>query len=494
MYAFCFRKQVTTLSLLLPIIVGGCVSCAWSAQENSVETLRQTGRTFARIARQTAGAVVGVQAEQTVEAGQSWQVPQWPNDEFGENFFDWFFRQTPPNGGSDQQPQLRQLAQGSGFIIGADGYIITNYHVVGNAASIAVQLSDDQTAPAKVIGSDPETDIALIKIEQSNLPVLELADSDKVEVGEWVLAVGNPFGLSHSVTAGIVSAKSRTGVGIAAYEDFLQTDAAINPGNSGGPLVNLDGKVIGVNTAIISRTGGNLGIGLAIPSNMIKYIYDQLLKEGQVTRGYLGVSIQNLTPSLAKSFGVEGTQGVLIPNVTAGSAADKAGIQKGDIILSIDGEKVSDADVLRNKVALYKPGTTVQVELLHDGQKKEVSLEVGKRPTDLSASQDQKSRESDVSRNLGLVVQNLSDELAGRLGYEGQTGVIIAQVQPGSLAAQSGLQAGMLITEVNRKPVSSTREFAKAVNDARDEDTLLLLVSTGQVSQYISIDLTKQTP
>lgn len=471
-----------------------CVACltafVFSAEENSVETLRQTGRTFARIARQTAGAVVGVQAEHTVEAGEQWAVPEWPFDS-GENFFDWFFRQAPDNG-SPQPRQRSQLAQGSGFIINAEGYIITNVHLVGNAQSITVQLTDVDTYPAKVIGIDPETDIALIKIDAPDLKALELADSDQVEVGEWVLAVGNPFGLSHSVTAGIVSAKSRTGVGIAAYEDFLQTDAAINPGNSGGPLVNLEGKVIGVNTAIISRTGGNLGIGLAIPSNMVKYIYDQLLKEGQVVRGYLGVSIQDLTPSLARSFGAEGTRGVLIPSVTEGSAADNAGVQKGDIITAIEGQEVTSADELRNRVALYKPGANVKIEVLRDGQRRTLDVEIGKRPSELAAARERQTPESDVGRNLGLVVRNITEEMAARLDLQGQQGVIITQVEPGSLAAQAGLQPGMLITEVNRKPVSNTRQFARAVNEAKQEDSILLLVSTGQVSQYVSIQRRKE--
>ncbi|MCE5186783.1 MAG: DegQ family serine endoprotease [Planctomycetaceae bacterium] len=474
-------------NLLIALFV---LSPLFAQDENSVETLRKTGRAFASIAQRTEGAVVGIQSELKMEAGAQ-AVPQWPFQNPGDNLFDWFFRQTPPDDNTPQQPDRYQLAQGSGFIINPDGYIITNVHVVNNAESITVQLTDDQTMDASVIGIDPETDIALIKIDAKNLPTLELADSDKVEVGEWVLAVGNPFGLSHSVTAGIVSAKGRTGVGIAAYEDFLQTDAAINPGNSGGPLVNLDAQVIGMNTAIISRSGGNLGIGLAIPSNMVKYIYDQLLKEGEVVRGYLGVSIQNLTPSLAKSFGVDPkTKGVLIPDVTEGSAAQKAGIQKGDIIVSIEGRKVASADELRNKVALYKPGTNVKLEVLRNGQEKTVTVAVGKRPSNLAAARGRQTEEEPgLSRNLGLAVQNLSPEMAQQLDYQGPSAVMITQVQPGSLAAQAGLEPGMLITEVDRTPVKNTREFIRALDKAKGADSILLLVSTGQASQYVTISL-----
>jgi len=485
------RPTAVALSLWITVLLWILTPAASGAQGNSVETLRQTGRTFARIAEQTAGAVVGIQAEQTVDTPQG-LTPEWPYEDFGDNFFDWFFRQTPPGSPRQETPQRKQMAQGSGFIISSEGHIITNYHVVGNAKEITVQMSNDRTQQATVIGTDPESDVALIKIDGSDLPTLELADSDQVEVGEWVLAVGNPFGLSHSVTAGIVSAKSRSGVGVAAYEDFLQTDAAINPGNSGGPLVNLDGKVIGVNTAIISRTGGNLGIGLAIPSNMVKYVYDQLLKEGQVVRGYLGVSIQDLTPSLAKAFGIEDTQGVLIPNVTPGSAAEKAGIRKGDVVLSLDGQKVATADDLRNRVAMYRPGTEITVQVLRDGKTRQMDVEVGKRPSELSSeTQTEQGQPEDMSRNLGLAVQNLTDDLARRFDYEGQEGVIVTQVQPGSLAAQAGLQAGMLISEVNRQPVSNTRQFARAVNEARGQDSILLLVSTGQVSQYVTIEVPK---
>lgn len=486
------RQAGIALTLWITVFLWILAPAAFSGQGNSVETLRETGRTFARIAEQTAGAVVGIQAEQTVDSRQG-VPPEWPYEDFGENFFDWFFRQTPPGAPQQEPPQRRQMAQGSGFIISPDGHIITNYHVVGNAREITVQMSDDRTQQATLIGADPESDVALIKIDGANLPTLELADSDQVEVGEWVMAVGNPFGLSHSVTAGIVSAKSRTGVGVAAYEDFLQTDAAINPGNSGGPLVNLDGKVIGVNTAIISRTGGNLGIGLAIPSNMVKYVYEQLLDEGEVVRGYLGVSIQDLTPSLARAFGIENAEGVLIPSVTPGSAADKAGIQKGDVILSLGGQNVRSADELRNRVAMYKPGTEIEVQVLRDGRTRQMEVEIGRRPSseqpDMRSGQ--QGQPDDLTQNLGLVVQNLTDDLARRFEYEGQEGVIVTQVQPGSLAAQAGLQAGMLITEVNRKPVSNTRQFARAVNQERDGDSILLLVSTGQVSQYVTIELPK---
>lgn len=461
---------------------------AAAQQAGSIETLEQTGKTFAAIAEQASKAVVGIQAERNVRNRQYWTVPDWPfEDFFDDEFFDRFFRRQMPK---DRTPRrkFRQQAQGSGFIITSDGYILTNNHLVGEAEEVTVKLSDESQYDGKIIGTDPDSDVAVIKIDADNLPYLELADSDDIRVGEWVLAVGSPFGLSHTVTAGIISAKGRSGVGIAAYEDFIQTDAAINPGNSGGPLLNLKGKVIGINTAIISRSGGNLGIGLAIPSNMAKYIYDQLLEGGKVVRGYLGVTIQDLTPDLAKSFGMEDSKGILVPDVAKDSAADKGGIEKEDIILELNGEPTEKADELRNKVAMLKPGTKVEVVVLRDGKKKNLTVELGKRPPQQQLAQEMRG-ESDVGEELGIEVQNLTDDLAQRLGYEGLSGVVISGVKPDSLAASAGLKSGMLITEVNRNAVNNIKEFTDAVKDAKKNGSVLLLVNTGSYNRFVVLKL-----
>jgi serine protease Do len=461
------------------LLAGGA---ALRGQPGSIETLEQTGKTFARIAEQASDSVVGIRAEKEVQARRFGGIPQLPFDDF---FFDRFFRRQMPQQQNPQE-EFTQTAQGSGFIISADGYILTNNHLVGEADKVTVKLSDEREYEGEIIGTDPASDVALIKIDRDELPTLELADSDDVEVGEWVLAVGNPFGFSHSVTAGIISAKGRTGVGVAAYEDFIQTDAAINPGNSGGPLMNLKGEVVGINTAIISRTGGNLGIGLAIPSNMAEYIYNQLLEEGKVVRGYLGVTIQNMTDELAESFGLEDSRGVLIPNVTEGSAAEKGGIRKGDIIVELNDEPIEKAEELRNKVAMLKPGTEVELVVLRDDRRKTLTVRLGRRPSE-EQLRGQMREQPDFGEELGLSVQNLTDELAQRLGYEQMSGVVVSGVRPGSLAAEAGLRTGMLITEVDREDIRNVREFNQAISEAKEEGSALLLVNTPNFSRYIVI-------
>ena len=313
-----------------------------------------------------------------------------------------------------------------------------------------------------------------------------MGDSDTLEVGEWVLAIGNPFGLSHTVTAGIVSAKGRSGVGISTYEDFIQTDAAINPGNSGGPLINLDGKVVGINTAIISRTGGNMGIGLAIPVNMAKNIHQQLQKTGTVTRGYLGIEIQDMTPALAKSFGLKDNKGVLVPKVVPGSAADKAGIRQGDIIVELDGTPVQKARDLQNRIALLKPGTSVKVAVVREGEHKTFNVELSERP---KTEQLAAAGRSDTLQQLGITVQNLTPDIAERFGYKNETGVIITDVDSGSLADLAGVAPGTLIVEVNRKAVKNTSDLEKALEVSQKEGYVLLLLKDTQTTRYLTLTL-----
>ena len=474
-----------TISVLLVLLLFISSLPVFAEDANSIDTLRQMGRAFASIAEKASPAVVGIKAEKTVTQ----QYPglwEWHfGDPFDDDFFDRFFRRRSPQRQSPR-PKSRQLAQGSGFIISADGHILTNNHLVGEAEKVTVELADEREFTAKVIGADPESDVAVVKIDANGLAFLELADSDVLEVGEWVLAIGSPFGLSHTVTAGIVSAKGRSNVGLTTYEDFIQTDAAINPGNSGGPLLNLDGKVVGINTAIVSRSGGNMGIGFAIPVNMARAVYNQLIESGTVIRGFLGVIIQDLTPELAGSFNLEAdTKGVLIPEVTADSAAEKAGLRPGDVIVEFDGRPVETARALQNCVAMLKPGTEVKMVVLRDGRRKKLTAELGERPAKgrLAAGR------SEAAEQMGLAVQNLTDELAERLGYEGLTGVVVTSVEPGSLAGLAGIRSGTLIMQVNREPVRNTKEFDEAVEQAAKEGTILLLVKYERYSRFVVLKL-----
>ncbi len=487
-----FRQNKTSyycvISASLVLLLFITPPSAFAQDTGSVDTLRQTGKAFATIAKKASPAVVGLKTEKTVTRDYP-TSREWPFgdqfDPFEDDFFDYFFRRRSPHRRSPR-PKHRQLAQGSGFIISHDGYILTNNHLVGDADGITVKLADDREFTAKIIGTDPESDVAVIKINADNLPTLELADSDALEVGEWVIAMGNPFGLSHTVTAGIVSAKGRSNVGLTTYEDYIQTDAAINPGNSGGPLLNIDGKVVGINTAIVtgySNYRGNIGIGFAIPVNMAKTVYGQLIEGGTVVRGFLGVNIQDLTPELAKSFGLEDTKGVLIPNVNEDSAAEKAGIKQGDIVVEFKGEPVEKARKLQNRVAMLKPGTKVKMVILRDGKRKELTVELGERPPieQIAAGR------SHTLEKLGLTVQNLTEELAQRLGYGGLEGVIVTWVGPDSEAARKGITPGTLIMEVDRKPVKNTKDFNKTIEKAGKEGTVLLLIQTEGYKRFVAL-------
>jgi len=355
-----------------------------------------------------------------------------PFDPFGEDFFNFFFRRQVPRRGSPRR-EFIQRAQGSGFIISKDGYILTNNHLVGEAEDVRVELVDGRSVDAEVVGTDPESDVAVIKIDSDNLKPIELGDSDALEVGEWVLAIGNPLGLSHTVTAGIVSAKGRSGLRIASYENFIQTDAAINMGNSGGPLVNLDGQAIGINTAIIGPGGGNIGIGFAIPINMARDIAEQLMDTGSIERGYLGVLPQEITPEMAEVFGLDEAKGVAI------------------------------------------------------GKRKSLTVRLDKRPP-LEELQEQQRSAGDETKRLGLTVQNLTPDLAEQLGYEGRAGVVVTQVVPGSEAAEKGLEQGDLILEVNRNQVQNTRQFRSAVAKASEDGRVLLLVTDGEITRYVLLE------
>jgi serine protease Do len=391
-----------------------------------------------------------------------------------------------------QQPQGRMPRQegvGSGVIVTKDGYILTNNHVVDGADEVKVALQDGREFPAKVIGRDPKSDVAVIKIEAKDLPAVAMANSDKVEVGDVVLAIGNPFGIGQTVTTGIVSAKDRGNMGLD-YEDFIQTDAAINPGNSGGALVDADGRLIGINTMILSRTGGNQGIGFAIPINLANDVMGSLVKDGHVTRGYLGVMIQDLTPSLAKEFKLKDTVGALVSDVTAGGPADKAGLKSGDLVVEYNSKKVTDSRHLKLDVARTAPGDTVAVKVLRDSVAKTLNVRVKEMPgTENLAKADSKGKDTGTLNGVG--VADLDNNARRQFEVpETVKGAVVTQVEPDSAAAEAGLKPGDVIQEINRKPVKSAEEAVQMTEAATDKTTLLRIWRAGG-SHFMVVDESK---
>ena len=346
-----------------------------------------------------------------------------------------------------------------------------------------VKLLDGREFTAETMGADPHSDVAVIKIEADNLPVLELGDSDAIEVGEWVVAIGNPFGLSHTLPVGVVSAKGRSSIGLADYENFIQTDAAINPGNSGGPLVNLDGEVVGMNTAIYSQSGGYMGIGFAIPINMANSIKNQLIETGSVVRGYLGISIQELTPELAKSFGMKDQKGILVAQVSKDSPAEKAGLKQGDVIVEFDGKSFDQTGAFRNDVALKKPGTKVKTVILRDGKRRALSLIIGKLPDEEAAT----TGDPHNLEKIGMAVQDITPELAHQFGLERNKGVVITNVSPNSVAALANVKPGGIILEVNRQPIENLTDFKKALAEVPEDNVVLLLIQEGTYARYVAL-------
>ena len=481
------HKLFGFLLLLLSLLVLG--SPALLAQDTGLESLRETGKAFRSVAREISPAVVFIQVEKEVEvrSRDPWSNP-FEGSPFGEEFFRRFFGE-PPRGEAPDRQQRRTTGQGSGFLISADGYIMTNNHVVGDADKITVQFQDGREFEAELVGADPPTDVALIRIDaREELPYIKLGDSDRLEVGDWVLAFGNPFGLSHTMTAGIVSAKGRSGIGLTDYENFIQTDAAINPGNSGGPLVNLDGEAVGMNTAIFSRSGGYMGIGFAIPINMAKNIYLQLAEHGKVTRGRIGVYIQDLTRELAESFEIDQRQGILVSQVMEGSAAEKGGLRQGDVILKLNGDQVDNVASFRNRIALTSPGTTIELEVLREGTLRKHRIVVDAMEAETAARRDVPATEPDMNElpQLGLRLQKLTPELAEQFGYQPDSGVLVAAVEPGSVAARAGIDSGALIEEVNRVDVNDPEQVISLVSESQ-RDSVLLLVRQGGASRYIAL-------
>ena len=422
---------------------------------------------FANLADNASPAVVNIRTVKTVKGGgqvfkQFHQRPFQKNDPF-HDFFDKFF-------GDERQRQYKQRSLGSGFIIDQEGFIVTNNHVIENADEIRVKLKNDKEFDAEIIGRDPNTDIALIKIKgPHDLAVLKLGDSNALRVGEWVMAIGNPFGLGHTVTAGIVSAKGRV-IGSGPYDDFIQTDASINPGNSGGPLINLNGEVIGINTAIIAS---GQGIGFAIPVNLAVGIIDQLKKQGEVTRGWLGVGIQDVSKDMAEYYGLKKGEGVLVVQVFPGDPAEQAGIKIKDIILEVNGKKVKDSRSLSRMIADIGVGEKTDIKLLRDGKEETIRVKVTKRDDKrLAAAPPEKAYEEE----LGIKVSALTPEIAQQFKMSESDGVIVVEVAPDSKGAEAGVQIGDVIKELNHMPIDSVEAFRNAVDRVKKGDAVQMFI------------------
>jgi serine protease Do len=385
---------------------------------------------------------------------------------FGPEFYERFFKRRGPR----QEPER---AAGSGVIVDGRGYILTNHHVIENADEIEVRLSDDRKFPAKLVGRDSKTDLAVLKIEPTGiaLPVAALGDSDKLRIGQWAIAIGNPFGLDRTVTVGIISATGRTHVGVATYEAFIQTDASINPGNSGGPLLNIDGRVIGINTAIVSS---GQGIGFSIPINMAREVMTQLIDKGRVVRGWLGISIQDLSPDLAAGFGVPGVGGVLVADVIKDSPAEAGGLKAGDIIVELAGSPIKESTELQKRVAAILPGRPTALTVLRDGKPTKLSIKIGEQPTD-----DTVVAAVPKGTGLGLSVEPLTPDLARTYGLAGRSGVVVTEVAEGSAAEAAGIRGGDLILEVNRRTVGSVDEFRKIVGSLKPGESVPVQLQRG---------------
>lgn len=480
-----YRSKLIQAVAVCGIIVVSSM-CSMTAVASAPAVLEQMDNAFVQLADKVTPAVVNINSTKKDEQG-----PMGPDlEQFFKNFppfrdfhgDDSFkkFKKNPGQGGG-----FRHQGMGSGVIVSADGLILTNSHVVKDADEIKVNLSDKRSYDAKVIGADPESDIAVIKIDAKDLPTAQLGDSSKLKVGEIVLAIGNPFGLNRTVTSGIISATGRTNVGIIDYEDFLQTDAAINPGNSGGPLVNIHGEVIGINTAIASRSGGYQGIGFAIPSNSAKLIMDDLIKDGKVRRGLLGVNIQDLNDSLAKSFGRSTAEGALVSQVIEGSPAEKAGIKAGDIIVKFNGEAVQGAAQLKNMVGKEKPGGSAKLTVFRDKKSFDVTVNIAERSPKTAAS-GKTSSEGQASNELGIDVETVPPAMAEKLGLKDGEGLRVKDLSEDGTGSRMGIKPGDVILEVDGKPVSEASGFNKALSEAKKNQVIRLKVQRGAQKLFLA--------
>ncbi len=452
--------------------------------DRKITTLRDLNNAFVEIVDHADDTVVTVFTERVLKGGIFNQLPffRGPFQGFMQDFFN------NSRSRNQQEQEYHQKGFGSGVIVSADGYILTNNHVVESADTIYVKLLDKRTIPAKVIGTDPKTDIAVLKIEEKGLPSISFGDSDKLRVGEWVLAIGSPISanLDNTVTRGIVSAVGRSNVGIADYEDFIQTDAAINPGNSGGALINLDGRLIGINTAIASQSGGFQGIGFAVPINMARNVMDALIKYGVVTRGWLGVYMQDIDKEMAKAMELNVGKGTLVGDVTKNSPAEKAGIEVGDIILELNKEKAESATQLHNTIALMAPGTEIELKILRDSKEEIKRIKIGKLQVDTVAPETQQK----LQDLFGFSIEAFSPTMAEKYNLDKSLkGVVISEIDITAVGARAGLQEGDLIFKINRKSVDNIEEFNNFVTDIKEGDSILLQVIRQNQSFFVAFSI-----
>jgi serine protease Do len=474
--------------LVAAVAIGNAIGFHY-AQRNSgvIPTVRASNGANEMVSMATSFAPVVKTAQPAVVSIASTKVVKAPSGDEGLSpfFNDPMFRQffgdgAGPRSRPGQPREHREQGLGSGVIVNSDGYILTNNHVVDGANDIKVITSDKRELKARIVGADPKTDVAVVKVEAKNLPTLAFADSSQAQVGDIVLAIGNPFGIGQTVTMGVISATGRGNLGIEDYEDFIQTDAAINPGNSGGALINTSGQLIGINTAILSRAGGNQGVGFAEPANLAREVMTQLLKSGKVSRGYLGVLIQPVTPDIAKAFNMADARGALIGEVSADSPASKAGLGQGDVITELNGARVDDSRELRLKISQFAPGTVVKLKVVRDGAPRDVSVTLGELPNEKAAASVENSENGSLN---GLSVENLSPQVARQLELPaGVTGVVVTEVQDGSRADEAGLQRGDVIEQVNRQPVKNVTDFERAMKAVGERSAALLVYRNGHTS------------
>jgi serine protease Do len=478
-------RTAAVLLVVAALGVGTAIGSWWTARRSrsGVNILMTTASAAASsevsfatgltpVVEKVVPAVVNIASAKIVRQADTGPTSPFFFDPFFREFFGWDLPDRPPR-------ERREQSLGSGVIISSDGYLLTNNHVVEGASEIRISLADKRELTARIVGTDPRTDIAVLRVDEKNLPALAVADSSQVKPGQFVLAVGNPFGLGQTVTMGIVSATGRGNLSIVDYEDFIQTDAPINPGNSGGALVDIHGALIGINTAILSRSGGNQGIGFAVPINMARQVMEHILKDGRVIRGWLGVAIQPVTPAVARAMGLEKPAGALIGDVTAGSPAEKAGLRRGDIVIAINGEPVSETRELSLKVAMLSPGTTARLKVIRDRREIEIPVVLGEQPAERRAAGPSPAPEPERALE-GVAVSNLTPQLRQQLGLPAAvTGVVVVRVEPGSPAAEAGLRRGDVIQEVNRRPVANVTDFERAVRQSGRGPLLLLVHREG---------------
>lgn len=478
------RAPVSMFLIALTLIFGACTSRSAVTQASQelppVVNSAPVQNSYADVVVRVAPAVVTIRSAR--RARQSQQNPLMDDPRFRD-----FFGDRAPR----SQPEGRERGLGSGVIVTADGYILTNHHVVDGAEDITVEFSDRRTVKAKLIGSDQPSDLAVLKVEMTNLPIVQMGNSDQVRVGDVALAIGNPLGIGQTVTSGIISAKGRsTGLSDGSYEDFLQTDAPINTGNSGGALINTNGDLIGINSQILSPSGGNIGIGFAIPTNMARSVMDQLVKSGKVRRGQLGVVVQPITSDVASSLNMSETKGVIVNTVQPGSGADKAGLRQGDVILSLNDTQINDSNVLRNKVASTAPGTQVTLIIMREAREQQIKATLGEFIPEAKAAEERvgsNNNNTEESGKLGLNVNPITPELARQLSLGSNAeGLVITSIDPNGPAADAGLQQGDVILSANQQKMRSSAELVGAMQRAGDRPLLLLINRRGQ-SLYVPV-------